>query len=92
MAPVCQISKRTCEILHNVATVFGEVSMTNNVAQHFDVAVIGGGAADLSAGLAVAAAVNADLIAEETRRAVHMKRGHYSGHPTGQHSGQSSKA
>jgi hypothetical protein len=62
MAPACQISKRTCEILHNVAMVFGEVSMTNNVAQHFDVAVIGG--------------VNADLIAEETRRAVDAARAH----------------
>jgi hypothetical protein len=42
--------------------------------------------------LAAAAAVNADLIAEETRRALQMKCGHYPGHPTGQHSGQSSGA
>src|SRR5260370_39090543 len=65
IAPACQISKRTCEILHNVAMVFGEVSMTSNVAQRFDVAVIGGGAAGLSAAVALGRARRAVIVLDD---------------------------
>jgi thioredoxin reductase len=45
--------------------VFGEVSMTNNVAQHFDVAVIGGGAAGLSAAVALGRARRAVIVLDD---------------------------
>jgi thioredoxin reductase len=45
--------------------VFGEVSMTNNVARHFDVAVIGGGAAGLSAAVALGRARRAVIVLDD---------------------------